>query len=527
MHVIRPSLASLLLLAAQLDAQAHDHSVTSADKLGTVHFHTSCMASTAPAFDHAVALLHSFEFGAAIKGFNDVLAADPHCAMADWGIALARWGNPMAPVNRAPTLLAGGRDAASAGTALGANAPERERGYISAVNQLYADYEHTPQAKRVVEYEKAMAAVAAANVNDTEATIFYALALIGSALPTDKTYANRLKAGAMLEGLWKVQPDHPGLAHYIIHAYDVPALVPQARAAAERYADIAPSAAHALHMPSHTFTLLGMWQESVNTNRRSVEAAMAGSAIGEAMHASDYMEYALLQMRQDSAAKAVLDRLPGMVAKFDPTAVAGAAPPSAGLFAMAAIPARYALERRAWRSAEALIPRTTGYSYTEAMTYFARALAAAHLKDRAVAITAIDSLDSIQRRLVSQNEAYWAEQVAIELIEARAGVDHAEGRRADASAKMLEAVSREEATDKAATSPGPLAPARELYGDMLMDDGRPADALVEYQKSLLREPNRYWSLHGGMLAAAATGDHQTESDFAAQLKSITGTVPRS
>jgi hypothetical protein len=347
---------------------------------------------------------------------------------------------------------------------------------------------------------------------DTEALIFYAIALAASAPPTDKTYANQLKAGSILESLWVKQPNHPGIAHYIIHTYDYPALADKARAAAERYASIAPSAAHALHMPSHTFTRVGMWEESVNTNNRSVKAALSTGSIAEALHASDYMMYAYLQLGKDSDAKAILDGLPALAARFDPNAVTGAAPGSAGVFALAAIPARWVLERRAWAEAAALEPKATAYPYAEAMTYFARALGASHTGDLAKAKASIDSLASIQQRLAAKGEPYWAEQVAIQNLAAQAWLDLAE-RREGGRAKgevgsaltlMHDAVVREDATEKSAVTPGPLAPARELLGDMLIELNRPADARAEYRATLMKEPGRRHSLQG--LAAATSGN---------------------
>jgi hypothetical protein len=494
-------------------------------KLGTVHFKTSCLAATAPTFDHAVALLHSFEFSQAIRDFNSVLAADPNCAMAEWGIALARWGNPMAPGNRPPAQLEGGYAAASAAASLATHATPRERGYIDAVGTLYADYQHRSQADRVVAYMNAMNDVATKNIDDTEATIFYAISLIAAAPPTDKTYANQLRAGAILEDLWKRQPDHPGLAHYIIHAYDVPALAPQAKLAAERYAEIAPSAAHALHMPSHTFTRIGMWKESVRTNQRSIDAAKADSNAGEMLHASDYMVYAYLQMRNDSAAKTVLDGLPDIVRTYDLTKNTGAASAGAGAFALAAIPARYALERRKWTEAALLSVRPTPNApQTEAITNFARALGAAHSGDVARARGAIQSLNTNHDRLVAAHEDYWAEQVAIQGIEALAAVDWAEKHEADAIDKMREAVRREDATEKSAVTPGPLAPAHELLGDMLLEMRRPADALVEYRACLEREPNRFRSLYGAMKAASGSGDHGAAAQYAKQIETLTGSA---
>ena len=510
------------LLATQSLAQAHDRSMLAIEKLGAVHFATSCSPSVAPHFDRAVTLLHSFEFGSAIRGFSDVLTVDSTCAMAQWGIALSRWTNPMSVGLRSPASLEQGRLAAAAATRLGDRATARERQYIGAVSQLYADYEHTTQRARIVAYEKAMAGVAARNPADTEAKIFYALSLVASAPPTDKTYANQRKAGGILEALWAKQPNHPGLAHYIIHAYDVPALAPQAKAAAERYADIAPSAAHALHMPSHTFTRVGLWQESVNTNLRSIEAAQRESAFGEMLHASDYAVYAYLQMRQDSAAKKILDGLPTVAAKLDPNAITGAASGSAGSFALAAIPARYAVERREWREAASLVPKASTLPYTEAMTYVARALGSAHVGELPRARASIDSLTAIHDRLIGAGEAYWAEQVAIQTLEARAALRLAEGRRANALADMREAVMREDATEKSAVTPGPLVPAHELFGDMLMEVKQPAEALVEYRKSLIKEPNRFRSLYGAMNASGAAGDRKSEADYASQIDKLTG-----
>ena len=510
------------LLTSTVAAQVPDHAMPAGAKLGTVHFTTSCAPAVAPQFDHAVALLHSFEFGQSIRAFNQVLATDSTCAMAAWGIALSLWTNPMLNSNRSPALLEQGRQAAMAATRLSDKATPRERNYIDAVNQLYTDYEHTTQRSRIVAYEKAMADVATKNLSDSEAMIFYALALVASAPPTDKTYANQLRAGAILEEMWAKQPDHPGLAHYIIHAYDVPALAPQARRAAQRYADIAPSAAHALHMPSHTFTRVGMWQESINTNLRSIEAAKSDSSFGEMLHASDYMVYAYLQMRRDSAAKAVMDGLPAIIAMYNMDAIRGAASGAAGSFALAAIPARYALERREWKEATSLTVRPSAFSHTEAITYLARALGAAHIGDFARAGTSIDGLNGTRERLVAAGEAYWAEQVAIQLLEARAALDFAQGHHEEALKGMREAAAREDATEKNAVTPGPIVPAHELLGDMLMEHKQPAAALAEYRLSMAKEPRRFRSLYGAMKAAGAIGDRAARADYASQIDKLTG-----
>src|SRR6266516_3981161 len=483
--------AALVLAGGRLAGQEHLHAPGKAsEKLGTVHFATSCRPASAPQFDRAVALLHSFEFGAAIRAFNDVLATDSSCAMAYWGIALSRWTNPMATGNRSVALLQQGKQAVDAAMRLGVHASERERGYINAVSQLYDDFEHKDQRTRIVAYEHAMNDLSMKQPADTEAMIFHAISLTAAAAPTDKTYANQLKAGSILESLWVKQPNHPGIAHYIINTYDYPSLADKARAAAERYASIAPSAAHALHMPSHTFTRVGMWQESVDANNRSMKVAMSTGSFSEVLHAADYAMYANLQMGKESEAKAILDGLPAIAARFDPNAITGAATGSAGVFSLAAIPARWALERGAWAEAAALEPKASAFPHTEAMTYFARALGASHTGDLAKAKTSIDSLASIQQRLSAKGEGYWAEQVAIQKLEAQAWLDLAEHHENEALTQMREAVAREDATEKSAVTPGPLAPARERLGDLLMELNRPAAASVEYRATLQKEPNR-------------------------------------
>lgn len=486
------AVGALLTLPAFV-AHPQEHTRTdnaTAHDVGTVHFATSCNPAVSPRFDHAVALLHSFEFRSSIGTFNEVLATDSTCAMAYWGIALSKWTNPMAPGNRSVATLKQGQQAVDAATRLAIRATERERGYVHAISQLYQDFEHTDQKTRVLAYANAMNELTLQQPADTEAMIFYAISLTASAPPTDKTYTNQLQAGRILEALWAKQPNHPGIAHYIIHTYDSPPLAAKARRAAQRYANIAPNAAHALHMPSHTFTRLGMWQQSVETNNKSMKVALADGSIAEVLHAADYAMYGYLQMGQMSEAKAILDRLPALAARFDPTAVTGAAPGSAGVFALAAIPARWTLERSAWSEAAALDPKSSDYSYAEAMTYFARAVGASRIGDLSKAKASVDSLDSIQQRLSAKGEGYWAEQVAIQHLGAKAWVYFAEHRSEEALTLLREASTREDATEKSAVTPGPLAPAREQLGDMLTLLNRSVEARIEYGATLKKEPNR-------------------------------------
>ena len=514
-----PRLIALLLLSAPLAAQEHEHRSAPAEKLGTVGFANSCRSAAQPAITRAIALLHSFDFGRSVDSFNAALKADPSCAIAHWGIAISRWGNPFAAGLRPASQLQLGRQAIAAAVSPAART-ERERGYIDAAAQLYAEYERRSQSDRVKAYRDAMAGLAARYPTDDEASIFYALSLAFAADPADKTYAAQLKAGAILEKLFAKRPDHPGLAHYVIHTYDVPPLADRALEAAQRYAKIAPSAPHALHMPSHTFTRVGYWQESIDTNIASAASAKRERSTAEELHASDYQAYAYLQTAQDGAARALLDSLPEIAARFDPTAVSGAAPPMAGFFALAAIPARYTLERAAWADAVTLTPKPSPFPHTEAMTYFARALGAAHLGQTAPIREAVDALQQIRDRLMQSDEDYWAGQVEIQRRSVSAWLAQAEGRKSDAASEMRAAAEREDATEKNAVTPGPLAPARELLGYMLLDNGEPALALKEFEATMKKEPNRFRALAGAAKAAAAAGDRARATSYYAQLLKV-------
>lgn len=513
--------AVLLLLIFSLPAvaQEHEHAGMGGEKLGTVHFSSSCSAGAQPQFDRALALMHSFEFGPAIDGYTAAAKTDAGCAIAYWGIAISRWGNPFAAIQRGPAQIQLGLDAIA--HAKGADPKtEREREYIAAAEQLYAHADTVSQRDRVVAYEHAMAGLSAKYPEDREASIFYALSLAASALPGDKTYANQLQAGAILEKILTEQPDHPGITHYIIHSYDVPPLAPRAVTAARRYGSIAPSAPHALHMPSHTFTRVGFWQESIDTNILSAAAARREHAVGEELHATDYQMYAYLQTAQDAAARKVLDSLPEIVARGQTNAVQGAAPPSANAFALAAIPARYALERQAWAEAAALPVSPGGLPYTDAMTHFARALGAARLKDVATAKASVDALERLRDKLTQMNDTYWAEQVEIERRGAAAWTALAEGRNADALSLMRSAAETEDGTEKNAVTPGPLAPARELLGEMLLQTHEPALALKEFQATLKKEPNRFRAVYGAAHAAQQAGDRAAAKTYYEQLLTI-------
>jgi hypothetical protein len=519
---MRVRLGSTLLLVALLTpwlsfAQAHDHSAP--ENLGTVQFSTSCSKEVQPQFDRAVALMHSFQFARAIAAFNTILASDPSCAVADWGIALSNWGNPFAAGLKAPAQLERGLKAVEQGRATPAKT-ERERAYIEAVAQLYTDTAKTDQRSRILAYESSMAAVSAAYPEDTEAVIFYALALAAAADPADKTYARQLKAGAILEKLFVQYPNHPGLAHYIIHTYDYPPLAARAIGAARRYHEIAPSAPHALHMPSHTFTRVGYWQDSIDTNMAAAAAARSEGQTAEELHASDYMVYAYLQTAQDRATQQLLESAVQTYSRFDPAVLlSGAAPPAAAYFARAAIPARYFLERRAWADAAKLEPLTSPFLPADAITYFARGLGAAHVKDAAAARAAIGSLEQIRDKL-KMKEAYWANQVEIQRQEVSAWLAFAEGNPPAALAGMRAAAELEDQTEKNAITPGPLAPARELLGELLLELKRPAEALTEFKATLTKEPNRFRSLYGAAEAAKLAGNRQASQTYFRELLKV-------
>lgn len=508
----------LLTLVASCVAQEHQHGT--ARKLGTVHFATSCNAGAQKEFNRAVALLHSFQFSHAIEGFNAVLGQDPTCGIAYWGIALSNWSNPFAPGMKDKSQLQAGHENAERGKTVGTKT-DRERAYLAAVSELYRNYASTPQRARLIAYRDAMQELAAKYPEDHEAQIFYALAITASEDPSDKTYAGRLKAGAILEALFASEPEHPGLAHYIIHTYDVPALAERALTAAQRYSKIAPDAPHALHMPSHTFTRVGYWQDSINSNLAAAAAARRDGQTAEELHALDYQAYAYLQTAQDEAARRLMEWLPEIASRFNPNiVVSGAAPPSAGYFALAAIPARYALERRDWNAAAKLEVRQTSVPYTEAMTHFARGLAATHLGDGKLAQASLEALARIHERLVQANESYWAQQVEIQRRAVTAWLALMQGHADDALREMGAAAELEDGTEKSAVTPGPLAPARELLGEMLLEVNKPAQALEQFEATLKKEPGRFRALYGAARAAQFSGNPEASRKYFGELLKV-------
>jgi hypothetical protein len=503
----------MLLTLAASHTLAQEHQPGNGEKLGAVHFATSCNAVAQKEFNRAVALLHSFQFSRAIEGFNAVLGEDTACGIGYWGIALSDWSNPFAPGMKDKGQLQAGWESVERGNTMGAKT-ERERAYLAAVGELYRDYESTPQRARLIGYRDAMRDVAAKYSEDHEAQIFYALALAASEEPANKTYAERLQAGAILEKLFEEEPAHPGLAHYIIHTYDVPALAGRALVAARRYSEIAPDAPHALHMPSHTFTRTGYWQESIDSNTAAAAAARREGQTAEELHASDYEIYAYLQTGQDDSARRLLDSLPEIASRFDPKAeLSGAGGPAVGYFALAAIPARYALERRDWKQAVQLPLRVTPFPHTDAMTWFARGLGAARLGQAPAANESVSALKQIRERLLKASENYWALQVEIQELAVRAWVALAEGKKEEALQQMKSAAELEDGTEKSAVTPGPLAPARELLGEMLLELNEPRQALEQFEATLSKEPGRLRALYGAAYAAQLSRSRDTSQRY--------------
>lgn len=485
------------------------------ERLGTVHFPTSCKAEVQPSFDRAVALLHSFWYGAAVKAFTEVGHADPGCAMAQWGVAMSLWYPLWEPPSAA--ALKQGSEAVQRARAIGAKT-ERERDYIGAIEAFYRDADKLDHRTRALAYEAAMERIHAKYPEDREAAVFYALALDATQDPTDKTYANALKAGQILEAVFAEQPDHPGAAHYIIHSYDYPPLSGRALDAARRYATIAPAAPHALHMPSHIFTRRGLWQESIQSNTDAAAAAKShGDAQGQ-LHAMDYMVYAYLQLAQDEKARRVVEETLAL-GKIERETGATA-------YAQASIPARYALELRRWAQAAALplIARPERYTYTEGITRFARALGAARTGNSAAAREEVGQLEALRDALVRVKEGYWANQVEVERRAAAGWLAWAQGQPEKALALMRSAADLEDSTEKHPVTPAPVLPARELLGDLLAELGQPALAEREYEASLQREPNRFNSLYGAARTAALSGDTVKAKAFYAKVAELGGQV---
>ena len=504
-------------VAAQMDMAEHGGKPPA---LGRVHFPSSCNAAAAASIERGVALLHSFWYEEAGQAFGDAAHADPTCAIAYWGRATSL----MHPL-WAPSSAQDIRD----GAALSARAREaqastpRERGYVDAISAFYAGDAPTRFGDRVRAWSDGLKRLHEAEPADTEATIFYALSLVAVAQnsPPDTTYALQRQAGDLLEPLFQVEPNHPGLAHYLIHAYDSPALADRAVRAANRYASIAPSVPHALHMPSHIYTRLGMWDASIASNTSSAAAARAyetaqhmDAVWDQRLHAMDYMAYAYLQEGRDGAARRLVEAAVLMKAWSPANSVAAQ-------YALTAIPARYALERGRWREAEALTLRPDlAEPGAIAVTHFARAIGAARAADTAAARSALSALAGVDDALAQTRVPIWPATVHAQRLAASAWLALAEADTTSALRLASEAAALEETTPKHPVTPGAILPARELQGDLLLAVGRPADALRAYEASLAAAPKRARGLAGAITAARRAGDREAERKWRMEYRAL-------
>jgi tetratricopeptide (TPR) repeat protein len=489
---------------------------------GKVDFPVTCATTAQPEFTRGVALLHSFFYEEARRAFTSVAEQDPKCAMAQWGIAMTWWHPIWTPPT--PDEMSAGKAAIEQAMKIGAKT-DRERGFINALNVYYNTADSSAPSQvgqschgpvgprdRVVAYEQAMRQLYEKYPSDFEVETFYAFAVLatGYATPTDITLSKQLEAAALLEKLWKQNPNHPGVVHYLIHCYDFPALAERGLNAARTYGSIAPWVPHALHMPSHIFTRLGMWDDSIASNRSSAEASRSYAAMrhrdateAEELHALDYLAYSYLQQAEDAKAKEVVD-LAAKVRKTNPELEFSAA------YALAAIPSRYALERNDWRSAAALeipkVPHWTSFPFMEALIEYAHALGRAHTGDLDGAREAIVRMQQLRDATKEAKFDYFKRHLELQTQAASAWIAYAEGKKDEAIEMLRRAADSEDILGKHPVSPGALVPIREQLGDLLLELGRPAEATEAFQAALKIYPGRFRGLYGAALAAEQTGD---------------------
>jgi len=457
-----------------------------------------------------VALLHSFAYSAADEAFEQVAKEDPKCAMAGWGEAMANfhqiWDDRISPAG-----MERGRTAIQWAQGVRASTA-RERGYIAAVALMYLDPPSLPYDVRLQRYEQAMERLAANNPRDPEARIFFALALLATAAPDDKTHRNEKKAAEILEPLYREFPEHPGVVHYLIHACDNAEMAQQGLEPARVYAHIAPSAPHALHMPSHIFTRLGMWNESIQSNLAARAAARQQGDIGEELHAMDYLVYAYLQLGRDADAAGVLADLRGM----------GTLP--AGFktgYAATAMPVRYAVERGDWKQAAASAPAPGASPWVEAVAVWARAVGHARTGDIDSSQAEITKLIYLEKDSQSLQETYWAEQVRVQELAASGWYAQANGESAEAETALRRAADLEDALEKRPVTPGPVTPAREQLASLLLEQGHAKEALAEYEAALANSPGRRRALMGAREAAKRAGNEEKVRSYTKALEPAT------
>jgi tetratricopeptide (TPR) repeat protein len=504
-HRWRILAASVLLLPASIVAQ-ETHAPRDAERLGRVTFSISCLEKVQPEFNRGVALLHSFAYAAAEKTFQEVAERDPKCAMAHWGTAMTYfrelWDPPILPA----TIPTAQREIELA-EQIGAGT-ERERRFINALSLIYLHADTVAYRTRAANYQRTMGEIAAENPKDTESQVFYALALLATASPMDKTHANQKKAAELLEPLRSAYPQHPGISHYLIHAYDNAELAPRGLSAAREYSKIAPAAPHALHMPSHIFTRLGLWDESIGSNLAARDAAHEQGDTGEELHAMDYLVYAYLQEGRDAEAERVIRRL-GEMTKLEMADFKIA-------YASSAMPIRYAVERGQWEDAANIVPAMGAPPHVVAIGVWARGIGLARSGRAKLARPEIERLNELEKQLRKTDNEYWSRQVGILLREVRAWSEQAEGKPAEAAALLRDAADEEDAIEKLPVTPGPILPAREQLGELLLEQNRPKLAVKEFKIALVNAPGRRGAIQGAarakkLLRQTSDGDSSAES----------------
>jgi tetratricopeptide (TPR) repeat protein len=474
--------------------EVHDHPAP--EKLGRVSFPISCAAQTQAEFNRGVALLHSFAYSAAGATFRRVAASDQHCAIAHWGVAMSCFHQLWEP-QLEPACLQIATQEIETAQKLGSPSA-RERGYIHALSLVIKDDDTIPFSTRDQKYELAMAELARNNRDDVEAQVLYALALLSNASLTDKTHSRQKQALSILEPLDRMYPDHPGITHYIIHACDSSELAPRGLPAARKYAQIAPSAPHALHMPSHIFTRLGLWQDSIASNLAASKAAREQGDTGEELHAMDYLVYAYLQLGRYDDARLVLDQLDSMKNLL--------ATDFKGSYAATAMPVRFAVEQSQWDSAAKIEPISESPPEVTAIAVWARGQGYTRGKQATDVSGEIADLKKFEDQLHRAGDDYWAAQVRIMREEVAAWSAQANARPTEAEALLRKAADEEDAMEKSPATPGPVVPAREQLGELLLEQHRPPDAVVAFRTSLVNAPGRRGSIEGLSQAAQSVSE---------------------
>jgi tetratricopeptide (TPR) repeat protein len=483
--IVRPVLIfAFVISAVSFGQEMHDHPAP--EKLGTVSFTTSCKPEVQLEFDRAVALLHSFAYKAAEDAFHDVVRKDPKCAIADWGGAMTHfhqlWEVPPSAADTAAGKL-------EIGQAAGLEASDRERGFIHAIGLIFSDDATVPYSTRALQYEAAMHELAEANPKDIEAQVFYALALISNASPLDKTHEKQKQAADILEPLFRQYPDHPGVPHYLIHACDSQELASRGLPAAKVYARIAPSAPHALHMPSHIFTRLGLWDDSIASNLAAMAAAKRQGDVGEELHAMDYLVYSYLQTGRDQEAAQVIQQL--------------RAKQNLGMndfkigYAATAMPVRYVVERGQWKEAEKIVdPPEPTLPNVVAIAVWARGIGLGRDGQAGEADKEVAALQQLEDRLRVSGNTYWASQTSIMRREVAAWSAQARNQAKEAAALLRSAADDEDAIEKLPVTPGPIVPAREQLGELLLLQGDSSGAVKAFETALVNAPKRRGALQG-------------------------------